>query len=1034
MTRLSFALNLGNVLNRSLDVPVEVRKPNMALVQRTLASESIDIEPGRYFVSAALPSGEKLFTQVDVVEGRSFEVVLESEQEPVEEPVWSFHDRTDEQYALGYNNTYLHFYNFANVGEPEVKLARYSGNFFTGVHSSAEDPKLSWTELEGAPLLIEGGQTNQLIQLQQPNDPAFNMLLPAQSGESCEIHIKYSPETGLFPEVRLTHPEADLLLQYLDAGYLREASVLVNSKSLDFALLFSEPKIKTQAAVIKAYTLLRLGQLDSLADWSQTLFESVNGLADSLIIHGEYLARLGRHREALALLTNLASRGIPCFSDGLSYAVDRLRLYTKYGGDSFTVTETYLAKTALARLEEFVSFADLERSILTYTGLDPSHPDAELIHFLETAPPVTEIHQPAPEVFDEPVSSSRQPPFLAIDFGTTNSVVATMLGNEPTIIGNLPSVVAFTSSGERLIGQPAKRQAVMNPQRTVHSIKRFLGRRYSEVKSELAQVLYKIGPGANDAVRIDIDGKLYSPEEISSFILRRLAEDATSYLGHEVKDVVITVPAFFDAAQRQAIKDAGHIAGLNVIRIINEPTAASLAYGLNLAKYEKILVFNLGGGAFDVSVVVVGNGVFEVIGTHGDTHFGGNDFDERIANWIIESFAKEEGIELRNDRLALQRIREAAEKAKIELSSLVETEINLPFITADINGPKHLLIKLTRDKFEELTRDLVERCIGPVKQLLGDVNVSADDLAQTILVGGSTRIPAIRNLVKRLIGGIEPNHSLNPDQVVAIGAAIQAGVLTGDVKDVLLLDVTPLSLGLETLGGVMTKLINRNSTIPCRKSEIFSTAEDNQTSVEVTVLQGERELAKDNRTLGKLHLTGIAPAPRGMPQLEVTFDIDANGLLTVSARDAASGKEQKLTITGSTSLDKDDIERMLRDAEQHSNDDKARLEFVNARNTADSISYQLERQLRELGDRWQADDRESARMLINETRMALQDESTTTERLRQLTGELQQSSNSLMIAAYNVEGDVATAAGTSSEAAQSGAGEYEVDEKADYNS
>ncbi len=762
-------MNLGEAPIRSLDVPVEVRKPNMALVQRALASESIDIEPGTYFVSAALPSGEKLFTQVDIVEGSNVEVVLESEREPVGEPFWL----TPETAGQGFE--YLSFFTIAGLvkfREPEVKIARYAGNFFTGLHSSAEYLKLR-TEPEH-PLLIKGGQTNQLIQIQRLDDTPFNTLLPAQDRESCEVHLKYSPEIGLFPEVRLTHPEADLLLQYLDAGYLREASVLVNSKSLDFALLFSEPMGMTQAAVIKAYTLLRLGQLDHLGNWSRTLFESVNWLADSLIIRAEHLARLGRHREALALLTNLASRDIPCYSDGLSYAVDRLRLYTRYGSDSFTVTEAYLAKTVLARLEEFVSFADLERPILTYTGLDPSHPDAELTHFLETAPPeVAEIH-PATEVFAEPVSLSRQPPFLAIDFGTTNSVVATMLDNEPTIVANVPSVVAFTGRGERLIGQTAKRQAVMNPQRTVHSIKRFLGRKYSEVTHELAQVLFKIVPGVNDAVRIDVDGDLYSPEEISAFILRRLADDAASQLGHEIKDVVITVPAFFNAVQRQAIKDAGYIAGLNVIRIINEPTAASFAYGLDQAKHQMILVFSLGGGAFDVSVVVVGDGVLEVITTSGDTHLGGNDFDERIANWIVESYARDEGIEFNNDRLALQRIHDAAERAKIELSSLVETEIRLPFIAADASGPKHLVINLTRDKFEELTRDLVERCVGPVKKALANANVSEDDLAQTMLVGGSTRIPAIRDLVKRLTGGIEPNHSLNPDQVVAIGAAIQA--------------------------------------------------------------------------------------------------------------------------------------------------------------------------------------------------------------------------------------------------------------------
>jgi molecular chaperone DnaK len=616
---------------------------------------------------------------------------------------------------------------------------------------------------------------------------------------------------------------------------------------------------------------------------------------------------------------------------------------------------------------------------------------------------------------------------VGIDLGTTNSVVAVMEADAPTVIVNseggrvTPSVVAFTKSGEQIVGQIAKRQAALNPERTIYSIKRFMGRKYSEVTEELKQVPYKVVAGPNDAVRIDIDGKLYSPEEISSRVLRKLVDDATKYLGEKVKDVVITVPAYFNDAQRQATKDAGQIAGLNVLRIINEPTAAALAYGLDKKKHETILVFDLGGGTFDVSILEVGDGVFEVKSTAGDTHLGGDDFDKRVVDWLVDEFKKDQGIDLSKDRQAVQRLTEAAEKAKIELSSAMEMEINLPFITADATGPRHLLLKLMRAKFEQLTHDLIERTMGPVKQAIADAKISEKDLEEVILVGGSTRIPAVKELVKRLTAGKEPNQSVNPDEVVAIGAAIQAGVLRGEVKDVLLLDVTPLSLGVETLGGVMTKLIERNSTIPSRKTEIFSTAADNQPAVDIHVLQGERELARDNRTLGQFKLEGIAPGPRGTPQIEVTFDIDANGILNVTAKDLASGKEQKITISGSTSLDKAEIDRMIRDAEQHAVEDRQRRELVEARNTADSLAYSVERAMSDMGDRVAAHERARAESLINDIRAAVKDESTSIDRLRQLTSDLQQISHSLASAAYGAQASAASAgAGAGGESGSGG--------------
>src|SRR5213083_2956393 len=538
---------------------------------------------------------------------------------------------------------------------------------------------------------------------------------------------------------------------------------------------------------------------------------------------------------------------------------------------------------------------------------------------------------------------------IGIDLGTTNSVVAVMEGGEPTVITNseggrtTPSVVAFTKDGSRLVGQVAKRQAVTNPENTVYSIKRFMGRRFNEVTEEIKQVPYKVqSAGSGGDVRIDAEGKQWSPPEISAMILQKMKQSAEDYLGQKVDKAVITVPAYFNDAQRQATKDAGKIAGLEVLRIVNEPTAAALAYGLDKKKDEVIAVFDFGGGTFDISVLEVGEGVVEVKSTNGDTHLGGDDIDEVLVGWIIDEFKKDQGIDLHNDKMALQRLKEAGEKAKVELSSAMETEINLPFITADASGPKHLVMKLTRAKFEQLVEPILKRLMPPVEQAIKDAGLEPKDIEEIVLVGGSTRIPKVQEMVKGYFGK-EPNKSVNPDEVVAVGAAVQAAVLGGEKTDILLLDVTPLSLGIETLGGVMTPMIQKNTTIPTRKSEIFSTASDNQTSVEVHVLQGERPMAGDNKTLGKFHLVGIPPAPRGMPQVEVTFDIDANGIVNVSAKDVGTGREQKITITSSSGLSKEEIDKMMRDAESHSADDQRKRDEIEARNRLDGLSYQVEK-------------------------------------------------------------------------------------------
>src|SRR6266536_2890999 len=612
---------------------------------------------------------------------------------------------------------------------------------------------------------------------------------------------------------------------------------------------------------------------------------------------------------------------------------------------------------------------------------------------------------------------------IGIDLGTTNSVVAVMEGGEPVVITNpeggrlTPSVVAFTKTGERLVGQVAKRQAVTNPENTVFSIKRFMGRKYDEVNEEMKMVPYRVVRGANGDARINANDKEYTPPEISAMILQKLKQAADEYLGQSVTKAVITVPAYFNDAQRQATKDAGQIAGLEVMRIVNEPTAAALAYGLDKKKDETIAVYDFGGGTFDISILEVGEGVVEVKATNGDTHLGGDNLDQRIIEWIIAEFRKSDGIDLGKDRMALQRLKEAGEKAKMELSTVMETDINLPFITADASGPKHLQMKLTRAKFEQLVEDLLQKTVGPTKQALADAGIELSKIDEVVLVGGSTRIPKVQAIVKELFGR-EPHKGVNPDEVVAVGAAVQAGVLAGDVKDLLLLDVTPLSLGIETMGGVLTVLIPRNTTIPTRKSEIFSTASDNQTSVEVHVLQGERSMARDNRTLGKFHLVGLPPAPRGVPQIEVTFDIDANGIVNVSAKDLGTGKEQKITITASSGLAKDEVDRMMKEAESHAEEDRKRKEEIEVRNRADQAVYAAERMLKDTGDKLSAADRSAIESAMDESKKAAEgaDSAELQKALDQLTSAQHKAAESL----YKSQGPGASGGGASASGQQGG--------------
>ena len=906
MTKVRIELNSAEGFDYLL--PIEIRRMDLALVDRGVSTQTFDLNEGHYFVTSTLPDGRKLFGHAEVT-GAKTTILLSVDK-----------DHLDNLAA-----------DAIEVPQPDdrndspCEIRQFRGNVL-----SKELVYESRPSLDPRSFYVGGTESTIIIQVLKNGVAPLNVLIPVDP--LVEAHVSVHPTRAGLPEfrIKLKNPGADLLLQYLANGRLREAATLVQSTA--FAI--------TSAALgsllpLQLYTLLRIGELDALTalidDSGHWAFRSQFKSPDSSAIRGELLARLGRHHEAYEAFLELGSRGAPVFADGLYYALQRLNLYHRTL-ETRSLDNEISAYTTQRKLQRIATYQTASYPILAFTGFDITAPDD--VPYLG-------------EVARKESQSTAVGPIIGVDFGTSNSSVVVRNKQGWYVVveidgrQRMPSVVAFKASGETIVGAAARRQAVVNPGNTIHAVKQLLGRRYAEVSRDLALLPYTVVQLENDRIGIRVGDKDWSPEEIAAIILRRLREAAEEFVGQVIRRAVVSVPASFDSVQRQAIKDAATIAGFTDIHLLNEPTAASLAYSFDKKNSETILIFDLGGGTFDVSILEVGEGVVEVKSTVGDAHLGGDDFDKRIVDWAVAEFKEERRIDLSQSRLALQRLIEAAERAKIDLSSTQETEINLPFIAADDSGPIHLLLKLTRARFEQLTHDLLERCLQTVKQVLADAKLTENNLDEVILVGGATHIPAVKELVRKLTGGKEPNQSVSPDEVVAIGAAIQAGVLAGEANDVLLLDVTPLSLGIETLGGVMTRLIERNTTIPTRRTEIFSTAEDNQVSVEVHILQGERPMAADNRSLGKLLLTGIPPLPRGTPQIEVVFQIEGSGVITVSAKELTTGRAAEVTLTESSSLSSEDVYRLRQESEASLLSDKQKLEIAEFSNRLSSLIDQV---------------------------------------------------------------------------------------------
>jgi molecular chaperone DnaK len=974
MSTLSFNINLPTEKLKSLDLPIEIRKPNMALVKRTLASQSVGVKPGTYYVTVTLPAGQEISNTVEVGEGAHEVVVLTLDPD-------DDLSARDDLPKLGKppNFFLLNNLSFANESEPSdslhrkslllnfevelssrpravrarrsgwvektfvrrgvaARLRRFIGNLLEADGFTTAEDRWERNESESSDVIqfsMKGDDRSQIAQLLQPHRPAVNLTLPAWVEEPCALALTRLPNGGYLMEAHLAHPTANLLMRYLEQGLWEPAADVVESTSLSARELLYQKQRYPIAATVVAYALLRFGDPERLHDWTDSLMDGFAWLPDTVTIRAEHLAMAGQHEEALEVFCELPARGLPCFSDGLSYAVNRLRLYTSLGEKHFKAEKLEVAATLLKRLELFIPFVNFRRPVLTYTGIDPSQPNAV---------PVENLSEYGGFV----LARHRRPKniVLGIDLGTTKSSVALVEEGEPVIIEidgstTMPSVVAVSNEGQLLVGDSARQQGVANPENTIIGVKDFIGWRYEEVAEKAERAAFKVTPDENDAFRIALGGKSWRPELILSKIVRKLARSAESYLGHSVKQVVVSIPSYFDHAQRKAIKDTCRMAGLEVLRMSSEPALAALALKSRTQREGRVAVINLSCSALDIAILQVGPDFIKTLVTASDASLGGDDIDRRIVDWMHTKFTEARAVDLSVDQMALQHLRQVAEKAKIDLSEKDEIEIEMPLLGDDPSLDKRARWKLKRVEFEGLIEGrlirVIERCVASLRE----ANLEPGDIDEVVLMGGSSRIPKVALMVEEMFGR-KPTR-VDADELAAVGAAIHGAILSGEMPEVSFIGAMPLSLGLETLGGVFTKLIERNTTIPTRKSAMFTTASDNQTSVEIHVLQGERPMAADNRTLGKFHLVGIPPAPRGMPRFEVTFDIDANGILKVSARDVSTGSEQKIIIAAPSGLSQDEVDRMMRDAESYAADDARKQEETEARNRLDERVYNVEK-------------------------------------------------------------------------------------------